>query len=74
MNETTTKTPPITHEEIRCELGDWVIPHLTKNDHRPLERWNVAERTPIIYKISTIGFDKIFSIISKFTSAPKNAF
>ena len=74
MIEITTNTPAITQEEIFWDLGDCVIHHLTKNDHKPFDKWNVADKIPTKYNTKTTGFVKIVSIISKSTVAPKNAF
>jgi hypothetical protein len=73
MIERMTKNMPITHVEIYWERGNWVMPHRTRKDQSPLDKWNVADKMPMIYMMSMIGFDKMSSIIWKFTSAPKAA-
>ena len=34
-----------THVKTRCDFLDCKIPHVTKNDHNPLEKWNTTAMT-----------------------------
>ena len=74
MYETTINTTNETHVKICCDFCDCNTPHVTKNDHKPFDKWNVADKIPTKYSTKTTGFVKIVSIISKSTVAPKNAF
>ena len=42
MYETTKNTAIETNVNICCDLLDCNTPHVTKNDHKPLEKWNVT--------------------------------
>ncbi|MNW00965.1 hypothetical protein D3C71_1965290 [compost metagenome] len=58
-----TNKPIVIIVEKRCARGPIVIPQLTKNDHKPLQKWNVADTIPTRYKINTTGFVAISCIV-----------
>ena len=40
----------------RCDCLDCKNPHVTKNDHKPFEKWKITHKTQTIYTITQIGF------------------
>ena len=39
----------------RCDCLDCKNPHVTKNDHKPFEKWKITHKTQTIYTITQIG-------------------
>ena len=40
----------------RCDCLDCKNPHVTKNDHKPFEKWKITHKTQTIYTITQIDF------------------
>lgn len=47
----------------RCDCLDCKNPHVTKNDHKPFEKWKITHKTQTIYTITQIGFSSVCASI-----------